>query len=455
MRAKLPLAVLAAAALAAAGPAPAAGFADAWQAARQFEAQYRAAGHELEVSRHNVPLIRSTLLPNVSLQASTSFTAGQREFPNQLNQDVRVPLDYSSPQASLQLRSPLFNYESLSRYRQAGAQLESAEALYELRGLELADRLGTAYVQALLANENVRLVDAEIVAFEGQLARSQQRLQRGEGTRTEVAQTQASLDMARARRIESEDQLELARRTLRRLTGIDLTQLKSLPDNFVPPRLVPASLQEWLDRAEQQSPALRSRRSTLEVSRLGIDRSKAGHLPRLDLVASLGRFRNESITSLNQTSTLRSVGVQLSVPLFAGGGVEAGIAQALAESARVAEELRLERETLQSEVQRQFSFATSSVARVDAYRRVVESADTALEGATRALAAGLATNTDVLDAQARRFTALRDLAQARFEGLIARYRLQLQAGSPVAEVVDEIDRLLTRDLALTRIPTKP
>lgn len=455
MRAKLPLALLAAAALAATRPALATGFADAWQAARQFEAQYRAAGHELEVSRHNVPLVRSTLLPNVSLQASTSLTSGQREFPNQLNQDVRVPLDYSSPQASLQLRSPLFNYESLTRYRQAGAQLDGAEALYELRGLELADRLGTAYVQALLAHENVRLVEAEITAFEGQLARAQQRLQRGEGTRTEVAQTQASLDVAKARRIENLDQLELARRALRKLTGLDLAQLRALPDDYVPPRLAPASLQEWLDRAEAQSPALRSRRSTLEVARIGIDRSKAGHLPRLDLVASLGRFRNESITSLNQTSTLRSVGVQLSVPLFAGGGVEAGIAQALAESARVSEELRLERETLQAEVQRQYSFSTSSVARVDAYRRVVESADTALEGATRALAAGLATNADVLDAQARRFTALRDLAQARYEGIIARYRLQLQAGTPVAEVVAEFDRMLTRELALLRNPAKP
>lgn len=434
--------------LAAGAAARGAGLAEAWAAARRFDAQYQAAGHELEAQRQNVPLTRSALLPNAALQASTSKTTGWREFQGATNQDVRLPLDYSSPQASLQMRVPLFNYDALMRYRQTRVQVLGAEAVYELRGIDLADRVGSAYLQALLAHENVGLVEAEIAAFESHLSRAQQRQLRGEGTRTEVAQTQASVDVARARLLEASDQLELARRVLRRLTGLDLLALKTLPSDLVPPPLAAQTLQEWLDRAERHSPALESRRRNVEVARLGIDRAKAGHLPRLDLVGSISRLSNESISSLNQNSSLRSVGVQLNVPLYSGGAVEAGVAQARAETARSEEELRNERETLQAEVQRQYAFAAGSPARVAAYRRALASSDVALEGAQRSLAAGFATNTEVLDAQARRFTALRDLAQARYEGLAARMRLQLQAGTPAAEVVADIDRLLTQDLLL-------
>lgn len=420
----------------------------AWEAALRHDGQYRVAGLELAATRQVVPIARASLLPSVVLQASTSAVNGTREFPNSLNQEVRVPVDYKAPQAGLQLRTPLFNAEAYMRWRQAGAQVEGAEALYESRGLDLAERVGTTYLQALLAHENVGLAEAEIRAIEAQLEKARQRQARGEGTRTEVAQGQAALDLARVKLIEALDQVDFARRNLRRLTGEEPMQLKRLPPDFMPTQPQPAQMQDWVELAERQNPILRARRQSLEVARLGVHRTRAGHLPRVDLVAGLSHSRNESISSLNQTSTLKSVGVQLNLPLYSGGGVEASVKQSLAERERAEEEINNEREALQIELQRHFRAASNGGTRVDAYRRLVASGETALEGASRALEAGLATQADVLEAQARRYSAERDLAQARYEYLNSRMRLMLLAGMPVAEVVNDLDRVLTVDLQL-------
>ena len=447
-------AALAAAALLGASAAQALSLREAFDAAQRFDGQYRVAGHELDAARQNLPIARSALMPLVTLSASTASVTGTREFPNSLNQSVRIPADYTSPQASLQVRTPIFNYDALSRYRQAGFQVLSAEALYEFRGYELAERVATTYMQVLLANDNVMLAEAEITALDAQVARALQRQVRGEGTRTEVAQTQAALDVARVRLIEAVDQLEAARRALRRYTGQDIVKARNIAPDFLPPPLTPTKLADWLELGERQNPQLRVRQQNLTVASFGVDRSKAGHLPRLDFVAGINRSRNETLSSLNQTSTLKSIGVQLSVPLYSGGGVDASVRQALSDRARAEEEIRVEREAMQLEILRQFNAVSNGTAKVEAYVRSVKSSETALEGATRALAAGLGTTTEVLDAQTRRFTALRDLAQTRYEYLVSRSRLMMQAGLPVTDVVADFDRSLPIDSTL-KIRTTP
>ena len=77
-------------------------------------------------------------------------------------------------------------------------------------------------------------------------------------------------------------------------------------------------------------------------------------VPRLDLVASLSKSRNESLSSLNQTSTLKSLGVQLNVPLFSGGAVDASVKQSESDLARIEQEFRAEIESVEREVQRAY-----------------------------------------------------------------------------------------------------
>jgi protease secretion system outer membrane protein len=438
---RLRLATLAAAMLAAGG-AQAMNFAEAVAAARGNDPSYRGAAHDLESTRQGVPIARSALLPQVGLSASRSDVSGTRSFYNGLNQEVQVGVGYSAPQASLQARLSVFNRDATARLDQAKAQADQAESAYRARGLDLIDRVGTAYLQALLSAENLSLSGQQVAAAEGQLKRSAERFKRGEGTRSEEAQSQANFDLAQVKLFEARDQLEIARRALQRITGRPTTDLNQVSPDFVPDEPASGSLFEWLETAVQNSPTIRARQQALIAAQFNVKRQFAGHLPRVDLVASIGRSENDSITTLGQTSVLKSFGVQVNVPLYNGGGVDASVKQAVAEQGRAEEDIRVERENVEAEVQRNYLLVANGAARVLAYRRAAESSQVAYTGAVRAQEAGLGTTADVLDAQARLFTARRDLAQARYEYLSARLRLRAQAGLPLEEVTNDIDRLL-------------
>jgi outer membrane protein TolC len=101
------------------------------------------------------------------------------------------------------------------------------------------------------------------------------------------------------------------------------------------------------------------------------------------------------------------------------------------------------------EVQRYFQGVSNGAARVDAYRKALASSEVALEGSEKSLAAGYRTNADVLEARSKVYVARRDLARARYDYLVARMRLQIQAGATLAEIVGDIDALLSRSSAAT------
>lgn len=452
MRGRCPLCALAASSLLWWSCGNAMTLGEAFEAARIHDPQYRAAAHELEAARQGVPIARAGLLPQLSLGYSSAGVEGRREFPNALQQEVSTRVDYTSAQSSLSLRMPLFNYEAWSRLDQATAQGRGAEALYRARSLELVERVVLAYLNLLQSRAQQSLAQAEVQAMTEQQRRTAQRLLLGEGTRTDDAMAQAALEISRARLTDATELVDVAAARLRRLTGQRPSVLQDTSADFLPARSGAEDARDWIDRALLQNPALVVREAAVEAARHGIRRSLAGHLPRLDLVGSVARARNDSLSNLDQTSTLRSLGVQLSIPLFSGGGVDASVQQAQADLARAQEELRAERENNELEIVRQLQLTDSAAQRSQALMRAIAAGQIALTGARRSQESGLGTFSDVLEAYSRLQASRRDLAQARYDHLVARARLMLQAGEPARLVIDRIDAALSEKVDLLPPP---
>jgi outer membrane protein, protease secretion system len=418
--------------------------AEAFEAARIHDPQYRAASHELDAARQGVPIARSALLPQVSFSYSNANVAGTRDFPNGSQQEVTARVEYMSPQTTLSMRAPLFNYEAWSRLDQARAQGVGAEANYRARGLDLVDRVTAAYLDALAGQALLSLTQAEVEAMQQQFNRAEQRFKRGEGTRIDEANARASLEVARSRVADAQDRVSLAASRLKRLTGRMPDFLLDTGDTYLPPRVSSESINDAVSVALAHNPVIEVRQAAVESARFAVRRNQAGHLPRLDLVANISQSRNESLSNLNQGSSLRTVGVQLQIPLFNGGGVQASVMQAQAELARTEEELRNERENTEVEVMRHFQTADNAALRAEALHNAMVAGELALFGATRAEQAGLGTQSEVLTARSQLFSVRRDLAQARYDYLAARMRLMALTGDPMQRVIDQIDAALVR-----------
>ena len=441
-----PAAVLAAAALLAAALAhaqPGGAFSTSFDAALANDAEYRASRYELQSREQALPIARASLLPSLGATYSESRVRGERESLNALGQEFNQNLDYRNPVGAVQFRAPLLNLEGMSRYQSARSQVAGARSVFSARGQELLDRLGTAYVQRLFAEEVVTLAQAQVDAFKGQSDAAERRFAGGEGTRTEVAEALASLAFARAQLVEAQDQRDVAQRTLARITGLEAPPLRGLAEDSRALPLPYANVSDWIEAALAQNPSVEARRHLLESAKYEVERNRAGHFPRVDLVANAVSADNESISTLNQQVRQYSAGIQVNLPIYSGGGVDAAVTQALAEVGRAEAQLEGEQRTLAVDIRRQYQATQTGQAKIEALKEAVIASTVALEGAQRGLVAGIRTMVDVLDATRRLFLARRDFVQARYEVLLARLRLQVLAGLPLADIVQDMDRHLT------------
>lgn len=422
--------------------ARAGGFGEAFAHAERNDPGYRAAALEVAGAQSGVIVARAALLPNASLNISDAQVTGERTAPNIFGQTVTSPLDYRSPQRSVSVRLALLNREATHRLRQAEAQAQLAAAQLAVRRYELLERLGQAYLQRLYAEQGLSAFAAQLSAAREQWRLATRRLELGEGTQQELAQASSDLALAEVQLTEASNQVAAASFVLAQLGGPALPKPAADPLAQPLPELLPSNVDAWQERAAADSPVLAARRQAIEVSRAGVDRAGSGHAPRVDLVASLADSRNESVSTINQSTRQRTVGVQLTLPLYAGGGVDASVAQAVAELDRTQAQLEAEMQDVQADVQRLFLTAQVGSARLRALRLARESSQLQLRAARMALERGLGTQAEVLRADNKLSESGRDLFKAHYDQLLVLLRLHARAGVPAPDIVRMLDDAL-------------
>jgi outer membrane protein/protease secretion system outer membrane protein len=201
----------------------------------------------------------------------------------------------------------------------------------------------------------------------------------------------------------------------------------------------PNRVEDWIERAEASSPEIQSLKAQLEAARYEVEKAQAGHFPTLDAVAQWSRNESDTVNTVNSRSINKSIGLQLNVPIFAGGYVNSQVRQALAEQERFAQALEALRRDLGVRLHREFRGVTEGVLKVRALEQAVRSTEQVVLSNRRSFEAGSRTLVDTLNAEQQKVSAQRDLAQARFVYLISRVRLQALAGGPKTEVIDQVN----------------
>lgn len=413
-------------------------FRQAYEAAFENDATIRASRASAESSRERLPQARAQLRPNVSLSVGRNFNDLTTHGHNFLGQPTTSETNYYSGNQTLAVRQPIYRPFLHAQLRQAEAQVRDADAALERDEQALVVRVGETYFEALLARDQLALVLAQKATYTTQLDAARKGLEAGSGTRTDVDEAQARLDMTFAQELEARQNEGYTRHRLEVLTGQKVDVLAGLDaERFMPQGLVPVSVDEWIDRAEDRSPELQSLRAQVEIAQQEIDKSKAGHMPTLDAVAQWARTNSDSVTSVNSRYDNKTIGLQLSIPLYAGGYVSSTVRQAAAAQVRAQEMLEAARRDLGVRVHREFRGVTEGVLRIKALQQAVRSAEQAVLSSRKSFEAGVRTTVDVLNAEQQRVMALRDLAQARYLYLVSRLRLQsLVADDRYSSVMD-------------------
>jgi len=356
---------------------------------------------------------------------------------------------YRSTASALTLQQPLIDYEAYAAYRKGVAQSLFADEVFRTKSQELLLRVLSAYTRALLAQDQIEIAQARKKAFEQQLQRNTRLFRQGEGTRTDMLEAESRLELATAQQIEAHDEQDAALQELGALMGeprIAINDLAPLSATFQAFPMEPATFDHWHRMALVQNPLLASQRQAVEVARYEVERSRAGHLPKVTAYASLRKSESDSSSTYDQRNSTNSIGVELSVPLFAGGGVSASVRKASRSLEQTEYELEAKtRETL-IELRRQFSACLSGESKLRAYQKALASAESLVDSTQKSLLGGERVNLDLLNAEQQRFSTRSELAKARYDYLMAWVKLRFHAGILNEGDLARIDEVFVGDI---------
>lgn len=414
------------------------GILDAYSLALEKDPLFQAAIKEKEAGNENENIGRAGLLPKVSL----NYQNAPRNWQTQKYQssdifgnvsDVTKRQQYRSYTGSVTLTQSIFDYEAYAKYKSGVAQSLMADEKYRSKYLDLAVRVISAYVGVAYAKDQIALAQAQKDAYKEQLALNDRLVSAGEGTITDVAETQARYSLAEAQHIEARDVLDAAQRELEVIIGIPLDQLDDLQTlrkgKFQVSPLPYTQFVDWEKVAMERNPQLAASRHGVDAARYDVERNRSGFMPQVQLYASHSENDSSSDNTVNQKYRTDSIGVQVTMPIYSGGGVAASTRQAAARYGQAKYELDAQVGDVINDLRKQFNLCISSQAKLIAYDFAVKSATTQVEATRKSVLAGQRVNVDVLNAEQQLYGAQRDLAEAKYTYIKAWISLLSDSGT--------------------------
>lgn len=348
---------------------------------------------------------------------------------------------YASFNGAVNLRQPLFNMAKLETLRQAESAVQESEAVLAQERQDVLQRLSQAYMDVLVADERERQGTYLVLAAQTSWDAARRNLELGVGTRTDVDEALARLDMARAQQLQMRQQQDFARRQMQVLVNVPVHALMPLAGRGALDQVgqVQSQLDEWLKRAQDLSPEVRAYLARLDVARKELDKQAAGHYPTLDAVAQYSDSSNENVARLGSRYKTQSLGVQLLIPLYAGGQVLSQQRQALADMQVAEANLESLRRDLDLRVQKEFRGLTEGQMRLLAQEQALRSSGQLVCSSHRSYAAGTRTLVDWLNAQRQLAQAEMDWMDVRTGQLISAVRLWILAGRSASDVLTDLE----------------
>jgi outer membrane protein len=289
-------------------------------------------------------------------------------------------------------------------------------------------RVAEAYFGLLSAQAQLATARANEDAFDRQVNEAEVRFRSGLSAQVEADQSRAYRELARSGTLAAEQALADAREALAQLTGTEPPALAPLRSALAAQPL-PDDAEAWAQRALQTNPELRALQLALQASEQRIDSARAGHLPTVRVGVDTQRLRGDGVPVADAGRTPTTVGLRLTVPLFAGGAVAAAADRAGFQRDAAREQLEAGRRAVLRDVRSRHLAVSQGALQLRSAQLAVEAAERALESTRTGLTLGTRSTTDLLLAIQTLTSAQNAQTQARHRHVLALLALNQAAGS--------------------------
>ena len=387
----------------------------------------------IERAKADADIAVSRLYPQVNLQVSSS--------KNYANEAGRLS-DYYGQRANLSARQAILDLASYYRFDSARYAAKQAESEAHLARMQLTAQLIDSYLEGLQSDDEMEQLWGEKEVATQQVARLLAMFQMQMAKVTDLSEATAYLQQLETRQIDVANKADAARIKLRELSGRDPGELAVLTRSNFP--VVPYDENYWVRSALDGNPDILARTEAVKVSRSTLSSARAEHYPQLSFLMQ----RNESNQDIDNLPRrefgVNVVGLELRIPIYEGGRVNATMASALAQLNIAQQQLEATRRTVERDIRLVFASAVANHARIESTTNQVNVMEQSVTAQEVGFDLGVVTVIDVLDARRRLFKARLDLAKARYDFLRDLMGLRMRSGGLRVTDIEEFNQWLAQ-----------
>lgn len=410
-----------------------------YQQAQQQDPYIAEARSRFDATHTRIEQGRAQLLPTINLEGSTARNA---QAPAAA---FSYANGFNSHGYGLNLTQNVLNYEAWYSFKSVKLSDQQAVANLAQSEQDLILRLARAYFEVLRSQENLRSFQAEEAAASRVLQQSEQSLEVGLNTITDVLQSRSNHDLARVSRLLEENNLAERKEALQLIVGSRINDLDDLGSAFVVVSPVPAQLDEWEAMTLTNSPVIKAAELGFEASKANVKSAKASLYPTFSVNARYN-YNAESANPYSFFNNTASEGANITlnvrVPLYTGGLKSAQAREAYYNRNASEYVLQQVRRTAEQDIRNAYRAVETDVITVAAREQAVSSAASALSSTETGAQVGTRNIVDVVLAQRTLFQAERDLANARYAYVVNTLVMKAAAGLLSPQDVVELNQWL-------------
>ncbi|MGC6472124.1 MAG: TolC family outer membrane protein [Parvibaculales bacterium] len=248
-------------------------------------------------------------------------------------------------------------------------------------------------------------------------------------TRTDIAQSESRLELAQARLIRQQASLAASRATYLEVIGVD-------PENLSAPETLPelpGSLEEALDIAMRQSPAMMLARENSRSADYASFSAVAGSLPKVSLFGTYSITEDPNRMKQGIEEEMTNFGIEVSMPIFTGGKSYAAVraSQHVKNTTRML--VHAARDSVERDVTVSWYNFKAATGEIEASTKQINASEIALDGVKQERELGIRSILDLLNAENELLDARVALIEAERNQIIAAYSLLSSVGRLTGE----------------------
>ena len=378
----------------------------------------------IDISEEDLKISKSNYLPTVTISGSKS-----QEDTNKLTNRAGVEQsvnDVDPSTQSIKIEQTLIDFGRNADVKKNEIGIDLAAIKLLKKEQEVLLKAIEAYSGLILANEKLKINQSNLNLLERQVETNRARLERGQITLSDLAQSESSLAEAQANFIQSQNEIVSNKLNYENVIG-PIADIKSLNNNFDINLMIPSNLSEAIEASKKYNPELIIAKLEYEQSRKDVLISRSDLAPSANL--SYESSRSQDLSSSYDERNKDILKATVTWPIYSGGKNIASLSKSRNLQNRKKLLLNSATKNNNSNVAISWSTFQSSKSLLNSVKSQVKAAEIANEGITVEYESGLGRSTlDVIQSNSILLNSRISLANSERNYLLAQFNVLKSIG---------------------------